>query len=401
MPVLQKRAAENAVAPAPKKAKLTAVQVKVEEVVAALGNDEFQVAGPYSNRQMLVALAPCILETARDCRHPKQEELGEILKEVFLAEDVRLNGKVQETQAQIDGAGADMATRNSAVETANNDVETKAAELKEKMSVLAADVGIAQNAKSDLDESVSQLAVLNEEKELHVSEQQGVAAMAEIFAMLKDATWEGETPKDKIKELGSFFRKLKVDASLVAALPMALGRKPEARSQFDTLTVTELENNLTTKLQDCASKLKETEASIEEKAAAKEARESVLTAALQKQKAGAEALLQTRAEHKEFISVLAEKKANVIDGQTEYKALEAELFQRTQAMEVHQMTQSNLTELLERETPVEPVVEVAVEPAVEVAMEPAVEVAMEPAVEPAPADLEPAVEEVAAENSLA
>jgi hypothetical protein len=370
MPVLQqKRTAENAIASAPKKAKLTEVQTKVEEVVTALGSDDFHVAGPNSNRQMLIALASCILETAQDCRHPKQEELAEFFKEVFVAEDARLNGKAQETQAEVDGADAEMTTRKSAVDIANKDVENKASELKERMRTLAADVGVAQSAKSDLDEITSEITLLKEMQEIHVSEQQDVAAKAEIFATFKDGTWEGDAPKDKIKELCSFFRKLKVDSSLVAAMPMALGRKPDERSQFDVLTVTELDSKLTMKQEECASKVKESEVSLEEKAAIKETRESALATAQQKQRAGAEALLQTRAEHKEFISVLAEKNQKVIDGQFENKAMEAELFQRSHAVEVHQKIRSTLTELLERQTPaevVEPVVpEVPVESVVE------------------------------------
>lgn len=353
MPVLQKRIAENAEFPEPKKAKLTVVQTKVGEVVAALESDNFQVPGPNSNRQMLLALTPCILETPRDSRHPKQEELGEMLKDVFHAEGARLNTKVQETQAEFDGAAADMAARTAAVDVANNDVEKKKSNLKEKMSALAADVDVVQSAKSNLEDSASELAILNETKELHASEQQDVAAKAENFTLLKNGTWEGEAPKDKIKELVSFFRKLKVDASLVAALPMALGRKPEDRSQFDALTVTELETKLTTKVEECASKLRDTETLLAEKAAKKETQDSALAVAVQKQREGAEALLQTRAEHKELASVLVEKNQNVIDGQTEHKALEAELFERKHAVDLHQVIQSKLTELLERESAVD------------------------------------------------
>jgi len=358
MPAFQKRIASNS-PHSPKKAKLSPVQTKVQEVVAAMGNDNFQVAGSDLNRQMLLTLAPCILETPRDARQPKQEELCGILREVFDTEGARLKGKVTETQGEIDGAGADMTGRNAAVESADSDVQKKNAELKQKMSVLAADVGVARNAKSTLDETVSELTDIQESKDSHVAEQQDVASKAESFAVLKSGNFEGQAPKDQIKALGAFFKKLKVDASLVAALPMALGRRPEERSQFDALTNDELEKNLTSKVEECARILAEKEALLAEKTAVKETQEAALTAALAKQRAGAEALLQTRAEHKELAAVLADKKQHVKTGQIEYKGVEAEHFQRTKEVDFHAEVSSKLIELLERQTPEDaaPVVE--------------------------------------------
>eukprot|EP00746_Dinoflagellata_sp_MGD_P160622 gnl/MRDRNA2_/MRDRNA2_87470_c0_seq1.p1 gnl/MRDRNA2_/MRDRNA2_87470_c0~~gnl/MRDRNA2_/MRDRNA2_87470_c0_seq1.p1 ORF type:complete len:389 (-),score=142.41 gnl/MRDRNA2_/MRDRNA2_87470_c0_seq1:268-1341(-) len=335
--------------PSPKKAKLSPVQKEVGEVLAALGSDDFQVAGSKQNQEMLLALAPCILETPSDKRHPMQVELGEILKEVFATEASRLKEKVQVTQTEMDGATADMASRKAAVEAAAADVERKDAELKAKMATLAADVGVARTAKSTLEETVSEVSSLQEMKELHVSEQQDVAAKAESFTLLKDGQATTKAPK----ELVPFFRKLKVDSSLVAALPTALARGPQERSPFDALTVTELEKKLTSKVEECDTKVKETETQVAQKAAVKETHESALTAALTKQRAGAEALLQARGEHKDLTAVLAEKKTQVMDGQTAYKALEAELLSRTSEVEFHEKVQGKLTELLERQSPAE------------------------------------------------
>lgn len=369
MPAFQKRVAEKATVSSPKKLKLTPIQSKVEDVVAALESDDLQVPGSKQNRQMILALAPYILETPRDSRHPKQEELGEIYKEVFLLEGERLKGKVQETQADIEGASADMTTRKAAVEAANAEVEGKNAALKEIMATLAADVGLAQTAKSTLDETIYELTTLAETKDLQVSEQQDVVTKAESFALLKDGQWEAEAPKDKIKELGSFFRKLKVDSSLVAALPLALARKPEERSQFDTLAATELEKSLTSKVEECASKVKETDAMIAQKTGVKGTQESALTAALTKQRAGAEALLKARAEHKDLTATLAEKNTQVMEGQTVSKALEAELSQRTSEGERHQEIQGTLTELLERQNDADQQVAIAEEAQEQVAGE--------------------------------
>lgn len=348
--ILEKRISDSSV-PSPKKAKLSTIQTKIQEVVASLSSDDFQMAGSNSNRQMLLALAPCILETPRDSRHPNQEELGGFLKQVFLTEDARLKETVQETQAKIDASGAEMASHKAAVDVATADVEKKHAELKAKMSVLAADVGKARAAKEALDTTLSDLKSQQELKELYEEEQQDVAAKVESFASFKDGTWEGdEAPKDQIKVLGSLFKKLKADASLVAAVPMALGRKPDERSEFDSMTVTELEKKLTTKVEELASKLKEIETALSSQAAEKEVNESTLTAAQKKQREGAEAILQTRHEHKDLTVVLGKKSDQVVEGQIEHKALEAEHLQSKSAVEIHDGVQGKFIELLERQT---------------------------------------------------
>lgn len=264
-------------------------------------------------------------------------------------EGQRLKQKVQETQAEIEGAAADMTARKAAVQASTVDVEGKSVELKEKMAVLAADVRVAQAAKCSFDETVSELTTLEETKELQVSKQQDVATKAASFALLKDGQWEGDAPKDKIKDLASFFKKLKADLSLVTALPIALARKPEERSQFDALTVAELEKKLTGKVEECETQVKDAQALVAQKAGVKEIQDAALTAALTKQRAGAEALLQARAEHKDLRAVLTEKNAQVTDGQTACKSLEAELFQRTSELECHQEIQRKLIELLERQ----------------------------------------------------
>jgi len=240
-----------------------------------------------------------------------------------------------------------MASKKAAIEAANADVEGKSAELKGKMAELSTIVGVARTAKSTLEETISELTILQESKELHLSEKQDVATKVESFAALKDG---GQSNTKAPKELVSFFKKLKVDSSLLAALPTALGRGPEERSPFDVLTVTELEKKLTSRVEECDAKVQETETLLAQKAAMKETHESELAAALTKQRAGAEAMLQARAEHKDLEAILAEKKSENVDGEKAYKSLEAELRQRTGEVDFHQKVQGKLTELLERES---------------------------------------------------
>merc|ERR1711937_1058894 len=162
--------------------------------------------------------------------------------------------------------------------------------------------------------------------------------------------------------MGSFFRKIHVDASMVAALPTALGRKPADRSEFDSLAVSELEKNLEAKLETLAQKIEGHDGMMAAKKAEKEAAESAHATAKAQQRASTEALLKLKAEQKQLIAELSEKKTAVIEQEFAVQAISADHGERKVGLEAHQRTMSDLTDLLERCTPVP-------EPAPEVVME--------------------------------
>jgi chromosome segregation ATPase len=163
--------------------------------------------------------------------------------------------------------------------------------------------------------------------------------------------------------LQSFFKKIHVDASMLAALPLSLGRKPADRSEFDNLAASELEKALEATLQEMVQKMESNEAAVVSKKAEKDAAESAHCSAKLEQRTSTEALLALKAQQKQLMAELSEKKKDVIEQEFVVQAVDADRGERKVGLEANQRILSELTELLERRTPPapEPTPEVAVE----------------------------------------
>jgi len=147
------------------------------------------------------------------------------------------------------------------------------------------------------------------------------------------------------------------------------------------LAASELEKNLETKLQELAQKMENNEAAIAAKKAEKDAAESAHAAAKAEQRASAEALLTLKAEQKQLMAELSEKKQAVIEQEFIVQGVDADHGEKKVGLEAHAKILGELTELLERCTPVpEPAPEVALEePVAGVATD---DVVLEPVQEP-------------------
>lgn len=386
MPAFQKRVVNNAEFPEAKKAKVVgesdAVLAKVGTIVAAVQNENFVVPGTNTNREMLAAIAPGVLATPVDARHPHQQTLAADFKELFVNEESRLTEQVTEGQVKVTEVTKEMTTRKGAVATAESALKDKSDELKAKQFELAEKVNVTRNAESMLQEVTSEISDLEQTQGFEKEEQETAKNLnTEHFLVLKEGSWEGDiAPKDHVKPLQSFFRSLKADASMVAALPVGLGRKPAERSEFDNMVVSELEKKMEDKLSTLAEQVKTNDEAIAVKKAEKEAAESAVADAKATQRCSAEALLALKAEQKQCTAALSEKKQAVIEHEYEVQTLEADYNERKIGLEAHQKILSDLNELLERCTPV---VEVPEEQAEVAAEESVAEAAMDLVIEPA------------------
>jgi chromosome segregation ATPase len=353
--------------PEAKKAKVVAedpVLAKVQAIMTAVQNVDFQIPGTPANREMLIAMAPAVLATASDVRHAHQHTVAETYKELFVNEEARLTQQVAEVEAKVTEAKGELATRQAAVTSAESALTQKNEELKDKQSEVAAKVHVTKDAESAFNSATSELTSLESLKESDAEEHQNITNLkTNSFLLLKEGSWEGDNvPKEHIKALQSFFRK-KVDASMLAALPLALGRKPTDRSEFDNLAVSELEKALEATLQEMAQKMESNEAAVVSKKAEKDAAEAALGSAKVEQRTSTEDLLALKAQQKQLMADLSEKKKAVIEEEFMVKAVDADHSERKVGLEAHQGILSELTELLERCTPPapEPTPEVAVE----------------------------------------
>lgn len=364
MPAIQKRSAQTAPnSPEPKKAKKQSPwQEKVGRITTVLQDNDFEVPGPCSNRQMLIAIAPSVLSTPRDKRDVHMESMVQSFKEVFASEEARLQSKVAEAEATVAAASTELASRKAETESAASELEAKATELKGKLTSLAEDVQATQNSEAALSAVQTELSELEDTKTLLTEEQEVAHARMESFQVLKEGKFEESgTPKEEhntLKTIAMFLKKIKADVSLVAAVPVALGRKPAERSEFDIIAVTEMQKKLEEKLHDIAAQVHENAAAIVEKTASKERAETALSEARAKQREHAETLLAVKAEQNQLTHNLSMKKQAVVEQEFVLKGLDAEHKEKTIFLTAHQDTQSVLVELMEHETAPEPAAEV-------------------------------------------
>jgi len=361
--------------PEAKKAKVALddpVLHKVATITATLESDKFVVPGADANRQMLIAMAPSLLATPADQRHAHQHTLAAMFKEVFVTEETRLSQLAHDAEAKVTESSAELSAQKAIASSADSALKDKEGQIKAKLKALADDVGVTRTAESTLKELSSDLIDLEETQSFVIEEQQQTTNIkTEHFLMLKEGSWEGDVvPKDHVKALTSFFRKkaLNADSSLVAGLPMGLGRKPVERSEFDSLVVTELEQKLEARLQDLAQNIESNVAKISEKNTLKQSADGALIAAKAQQRLSTEALLELKAQQKQLSSELSEKQQTVVDHELTVKAMEVDFQEQKAALESHkEILRGVLTELLERTTPIPEVV--VEEQAVEVATE--------------------------------
>eukprot|EP00746_Dinoflagellata_sp_MGD_P160312 gnl/MRDRNA2_/MRDRNA2_86988_c0_seq1.p1 gnl/MRDRNA2_/MRDRNA2_86988_c0~~gnl/MRDRNA2_/MRDRNA2_86988_c0_seq1.p1 ORF type:complete len:388 (+),score=152.95 gnl/MRDRNA2_/MRDRNA2_86988_c0_seq1:77-1240(+) len=370
MPAIQKRMMNNTAFPEAKKAKVAVedpVLAKVQNITDSVQNTDFQVPGTQANREMLIAMAAAVLATPCDARHAHQQTVAETYRELFLSEESRLTERVAEAKEKVTEATGEQATLKAAVTNAEAALNQKNEEIKEKQAEVAGKVQVTKDTESAFKNATSELVNLESVKESDAEEQQTTMHLkTDRFLILKEGSWEGDTvPKEHVKLLQAFFKKIHVDASMLAALPLALGRKPADRSEFDNLAVSELEKNLEATLQELAQRIANNEAAVAAKKAEKDAAESANGTAKADQRESTEGMLALKVEQKQLMADLSEKKKAVIEQEFTVQAAEADHGAKVVGLEAHQRILSELVELLERCTPVpEPAPEVAVDEAV-------------------------------------
>lgn len=359
MPAFQKRKMSDSPSPQKKK-KVDSVHKQIAVITDALEDDSFEVPGTSANRRMLIAMAPAVLEAPVDERNENQKIVAEMFKELFAAEEARLSQQVAEAEAKVSEVNKELSSRKASTSNAEVALKEKGEQVKSKLAELADKVGVTRTAESTFKELVSDLTDLEQTQSFATEEKEATLSLkTNPFLPLKEGTWEGDTVnKDDVKTLTSFFRKIKADSSMVSALPMALGRKPAERSEFDSVVVGELDKKLEGKLEELEQTIKGNAAEITKKNALKDSADASLTTAKARQRADTEAVLALKAEAKQLSSELSEKQQAVVEQGVEMKAADGELLEKKSNLETHQKISSDLTALLERTAPIP---EVAVE----------------------------------------
>lgn len=240
-----KRGKEVASSPArqAKKAKRDAdgkVNTQLREVTAALSQAEVtkQVA------KMLEAVLPLSLGECSDQRHSYQEQVVTGLAEVLAEVEAASRKAAADKRAARDAAVTEKPIREKEVADSASTLTAKIAEvhrLKVALAEKAVSFRAARTALAEAEEAKAVDGLKSKEAEKKKADFQ--VAHEKLTTLKTAAPEEAETKKTR-NDLMSSLKKYHFEESMLIALPAALAKAPDARGQFDMMSITQLEGEL-------------------------------------------------------------------------------------------------------------------------------------------------------------
>lgn len=223
-----------------KKAKKDDTGKHIKALVDILTNPECDIAGPSTNRDMLVGALPKALGDYSDVRHGYQTTVAKIIGEVMQGWVAKWEGKVADaktacdtTQSELGAANeasaaatAEVAAAKEAVKACKEALKTASHEEKEAKEVK----GTADGAVADFDTKL-QSVVANKDTVSMV--------YTSSFLTLKTPAegLTGAETKGHLKKIVPCLKKISTESSLHIAISPALEKGPDARGQFDSMAI--------------------------------------------------------------------------------------------------------------------------------------------------------------------
>eukprot|EP00440_Ansanella_granifera_P055390 gb/GFBE01060046.1/.p1 GENE.gb/GFBE01060046.1/~~gb/GFBE01060046.1/.p1 ORF type:complete len:384 (+),score=139.63 gb/GFBE01060046.1/:1-1152(+) len=280
---------------------------------------------PTSVLNMLSAMTESALRSCKEERHKYQESVVDMIGTVLAGIEADCGKTIAALKERLAGTDQTRAERESAVKSAQDDLEQKKATTNQNKHALADDAQAFKTAKDGV--STAQAAVKKAEKDgdLFVKEKERLEKIVvDFFRPLAQGGCGEDVPR-LVESLQASVQKLGLDESMLTALPEAIGKEPATRGMFDKSVISALEEELNKRIAekktsiegsepakvDCAEKLKVAEASFE--------------AAKAKQHESAEAYNNARNAQKDAENAVKLAQQVLADLDPEVKKLEKEL----------------------------------------------------------------------------
>jgi len=209
------------------------LDLKLDSLVAALGNEDYPVVGPASNRQMLVDGAPFALSEFVDDRHTYQTDMIGMIQQSLAHIRTHLTARCDEQQRLMDSAESTKATLAAALEGCEKDREEKETHLETAKTELIAKQTLTKEAKDALatakkNQSELDLSLDVKNKELETFR----VGQDEWFAALL-----GAPDKKLLKQLTPVLKSLNLDDSFMTQITATLAKNQGDRGMFDKIAV--------------------------------------------------------------------------------------------------------------------------------------------------------------------
>eukprot|EP00930_Biecheleria_cincta_P016783 TRINITY_DN13536_c0_g1_i2.p1 TRINITY_DN13536_c0_g1~~TRINITY_DN13536_c0_g1_i2.p1 ORF type:complete len:412 (-),score=133.37 TRINITY_DN13536_c0_g1_i2:250-1419(-) len=223
-------------------------------------------------RKMLVATVAQGLCVPLGEREEVQEISVRMLDQVFECIMGKMRAEIDTATAALDSEDSKKAQLQKEVAQADAALEEASTKVSESKNQLA------EATKATMDAKAALAQIETEQKDAEAQHRQAKedkeaieAALTVDFRILRDGEVDADQAKQHYEKLAALVGKLKLDSSLLTALPTCMMKKPSERGSFDAMVVTTLEEGL----KDEVAKLAESiEAGEPEAAARRQAAES-------------------------------------------------------------------------------------------------------------------------------
>jgi len=256
---------------------LATVAAKSDDVVAAISKADTL---PSSCKGMLSTMVRSSLTVVAAERHRYQVEAVNMMEQVLVSMQKEMQDAAAESQAKVDNADHEKASRAAAVERAQaalEDLEEKASAIQEAMNEDKASLATAET-------NLASAVVALEKKEANVistSQQLSTleTAYREIYEPLKVSKSSGHEGRKAFNNLVKVFSDIGLERGLVELVPETLRKDPAERGTFDNLLVKHVESQTTQYLVDAERAIKDAKDSETNLVNAKTSAEAARTAA--------------------------------------------------------------------------------------------------------------------------
>jgi len=249
MPAVKRSA--QAKAPAAKKMK-TDLEKNIGKVMNAISDAETEVPC----RPMFVAMADAAMKIPKSERHEDQETVMSMMKEVFMAEKARWDGRIAEAQSVSDAAEQEREVKMAAKDDEDAKIKAHKEVVKGKKDAHEKALEVLESCNEDVANAMTSQTSATKAQMKIVSEREEALGVQKSFEVMKEGSCE--VPKESkmhLASITSLFKSLGVEDALVKTIPTVLCRKPSERGSFDEISVKQLEEHLVNHLADLAGKI--------------------------------------------------------------------------------------------------------------------------------------------------
>jgi chromosome segregation ATPase len=255
---------------------------------------------PKSTREMLAGMVMMSLNKLQEDRHEHQAKVVEMVATTLTGVEAAMRKAIEDAGVLVSNADAERTTRAANLASAQAKLESKKSEVQtlttahNDAKTAAKDASHshtnAVHAQTDGDEELRNATARKDRME---------AALRDDFLPLKEgAITEKASVKKMVASLVAVAKEHHMDASLMHAIGVTLGKEPGTRGEFDNTSLQHFEDDFKRRIADMAEKTQSLTSASEERAAASKAALEAHEAAKETQAARAAAVKKGHDEQK-------------------------------------------------------------------------------------------------------